>query len=94
MTETEENRRKRIIWRATHRGTREMDIVMGKFVRDRVGQASEAELVELERILEIADQDLMSWLTEAAPVPADQDSAMLQEMLSLRFDETFFGKSQ
>lgn len=91
VTDIHHNRRKRIVWRATHRGIREMDFVVGTFVKDRVGDANEACLTELERILDIPDQDLMAWLTGAKPVPVEQDSPLLQEMLATRFDETFFG---
>ncbi len=91
MTDQHHNRRKRIVWRATHRGIREMDFVVGTFVKSRVDAADAAELDELERILEIPDQDLMAWLTGAQPVPGEQASPLLQEMLSTRFDETFFG---
>lgn len=94
MTATDENRRKRIIWRACHRGIKEMDIVVGTFVQDRIAHSDEAELQELERIIEIPDQDLLAWLTGAQPVPGDQQSALLQEMLAARFDETFFGNRE
>lgn len=94
MTETDINRRKRIVWRACHRGIKEMDIVVGSFVQGRIERSDEAELVELERILEIPDQDLLAWLTGAHPIPADQQSPLLQEMLSTRFDETFFGNTE
>ncbi|MEE4236106.1 MAG: succinate dehydrogenase assembly factor 2 [Anderseniella sp.] len=92
MTDNHHNRRKRIVWRATHRGIREMDFVVGTFVKSRVEAADEAELAELERILDIPDQDLMAWMTGALPVPSDQNSGLLQEMLATRFDETFFGE--
>ena len=94
MTDNHHNRRKRIVWRATHRGIREMDFVVGTFVKSRIETAHETELAELERILEIPDQDLMAWMTGSLPVPADQDSALLQQMLATRFDETFFGEDQ
>jgi antitoxin CptB len=94
VTVTDENRRKRIIWRACHRGIKEMDIVVGTFVQARIANSDEAELQELERIIEIPDQDLLAWLTGAQPVPGDQQSALLQEMLASRFDETFFGNPE
>ena len=93
VSESLDPRRKRIVWRATHRGIREMDFVVGTFVKERVADADEAVLTELERILEIPDQDLMAWMAGALSVPAEQDSGLLQEMLSTRFDETFFGGS-
>jgi len=71
-----------------------MDIVVGTFVQNRVGQADEAELLELERILEIPDQDLLAWLTGTQAIPQDQQSPLLLEMLAVRFDETFYGNSQ
>ncbi len=70
-----------------------MDIVVGTFVKQRIATASHDELEELERILDIPDQDLLAWLTGAKPVPQDQNSR-LQEMLAGRFDETFFGNSE
>jgi antitoxin CptB len=93
VTEDLDPRRKRIIWRATHRGIREMDFVVGTFVKQRIAASDEAELAELERILEIPDQDLMAWMTGALPVPAEQTSSLLEEMLATRFDETFFGNA-
>lgn len=94
MTATDENRRKRILWRACHRGIKEMDIVVGTFVQARIAQSDEAELQELERIIEIPDQDLLAWLTGAQPVPGHLQSPLLQEMLAARFDETFFGNRE
>ncbi len=94
MTATDEIRRKRIVWRACHRGIKEMDIVVGTFVKNRIALSDEAELRELERILDIPDQDLLAWLTGTQPVPDDQQSGLLQEMLSARFDETFFGNPE
>jgi succinate dehydrogenase flavin-adding protein (antitoxin of CptAB toxin-antitoxin module) len=38
VTEDLDPRRKRIIWRATHRGIREMDIVVGTFVKQRIAR--------------------------------------------------------
>lgn len=71
-----------------------MDIIVGTFVQSRIKQSDEAELQELERILEIPDQDLLAWLTGTQPIPQDQRSPLLLEMLAARFDETFYGKLQ
>ncbi len=94
VTATDENRRKRIVWRACHRGIKEMDIVVGGFVKSRIRHSDEAELQELERILQIPDLDLLAWLTGTQPVPEEQQSPLLLEMLATRFDESLYGKSQ
>ena len=67
-----------------------MDIVVGTFVRDRINEADETELLELERILDIPDQDLLAWLTGTQPIPQEQQSPLLLEMLACRFDEAFY----
>jgi len=71
-----------------------MDIIVGTFVHSKIKQFDEAELQELERILEIPDQDLLSWLTGAQPIPRDQQTTLLLEMLALRFDQSFYGSSR
>lgn len=71
-----------------------MDIVVGGFVKSRIRHSDEAELQELERILQIPDLDLLAWLTGTQPVPEEQQSPLLLEMLATRFDESLYGKSQ
>ena len=44
-------RRKRLLWRASHRGTREMDLLLGGFARNRIEHLNDAELDELEAII-------------------------------------------
>ena len=76
-----EIRRKRLLWRATHRGIKEMDLILGGFVTRHIGSFSEAEVAELERIMEIPDQDMLSWATRQQPVPAHHASALLTRIL-------------
>ena len=82
--ETIETRRKRLLWRASHRGLREMDLMLGGFAKSHIGQFSEAELDELETIIAIPDQDLLGWILGETPVPQGQASATLKALLSYR----------
>ena len=77
-------RRKRLLWRATHRGIREMDLILGGFVTRNLDSFGEAELAELERIMDIPDQDMLSWATKQAPVPPQHASALLARILDHR----------
>ena len=77
----DEIRRKRLLWRATHRGIKEMDLILGGFVTRHLSTFSEAEVAELERIMEIPDQDMLSWATKQQPVPANHASALLTRIL-------------
>jgi len=69
MTETPEIRLKRLSMRSHRRGTKEMDIILGRYADDRlVGLA--AETLDLyEDLLEENDQDLYRWVTGLAPAP-------------------------
>jgi len=79
-TPSMEGRRRRLLFRATHMGTRENDILVGGFVRARVDTLSDAEIESLETILRFPDPLLADWLTGRAPIPAEHDSAMLRAM--------------
>lgn len=81
--EPDDIRRKRLHWRATHRGSREMDIIFGGFVTGRLAGFSSAELDQLERMIALPDQDLLSWATQTAPVPHEHRCPLLMDMLRL-----------
>jgi antitoxin CptB len=73
-------RRRRVLYRATHRGTHETDLLVGGFVEGRIDALSEAELDALEDVLELPDTDLADWLTGRRPIPVDADSPMLRAL--------------
>ena len=63
------NRRRRILFRATHRGTYENDILIGNFVRARLAAFTVADLDALEEVMELPDAMLADWLTGRQPIP-------------------------
>ena len=71
-------RRRRILFRATHRGSHETDILIGGFVRARLADFTESEMDDLEEIMELPDTALADWLTGRRPIPDDVDSAILR----------------
>ena len=77
-----DTRRRRILFRATHRGMQETDRLVGGFVTARVADFTEDELAAIERILELVDADLADWLLGRRPVPAEHDTPMLRAMLA------------
>lgn len=65
------NRRRRALFRAHHRGTKEMDWLVGRFADARLdGLAGEA-LGLFERFLEMPDPELQKWLMDGATPGAD-----------------------
>lgn len=83
-TETTETRRKRLLWRASHRGTREMDLLLGGFVRAHVDRFGAAELDELEAIIGLPDPELTGWIMGEIPVPPPHATPMLKALLAYR----------
>jgi antitoxin CptB len=79
-------RRRRLLYRATHRGTQETDLLVGGFVALRIWGFSEEELVELEGVLELPDPELADWLTGREPIPEAMDSLLLRRMRSAARD--------
>ncbi|MDR6955568.1 antitoxin CptB [Ancylobacter sp. 3268] len=65
-------RRRRLLFRAWHRGTREMDLLMGRFADALLPEMSEEEVDAFEILIEIEDPDLLAWVNaRAAPPPFD-----------------------
>ncbi len=70
--------RRRLLFRATHRGTHENDLMVGGFVRARLDTLTDADVAELEAVLELPDVDLADWLTGRRDIPAGMDTPMLR----------------
>ncbi|WGD48541.1 succinate dehydrogenase assembly factor 2 [Bradyrhizobium sp. CB1650] len=71
-----DERRKRLLFRCWHRGTREMDLILGRFADAEIGNLSDAELTELERLLEVPDPDLYAAITGDKVLPGDVGGAL------------------
>ena len=79
-SEDREIRRKRLSFRAWHRGTKEMDLILGRFADAHLAGFDDAELDAFERVSALPDIELYKWLTEREPVPAAQDSPMFRRV--------------
>jgi antitoxin CptB len=66
-----DDRRKRLLYRCWHRGTREMDMILGGFADASIAGMSDAEVDELERLIELPDPDLYAALSGGPPLPAE-----------------------
>ena len=73
-------RRRKLLFRSWHRGIREMDLIMGGFADVSIAAMTDGELDELERLLDVPDQEIYSWFTGEGVVPAQFDSALFKRM--------------
>ncbi len=51
--------KKRIIYRASYRGTKEMDVLISSFVKSIINDMTNEELLELEKFVNLSDEDLI-----------------------------------
>jgi len=73
-------RRKRLLFRAAHRGTKEADFVIGGFAEARLADLTDAQLDAFEALLEVDDDVLMLWCTGRAPPAAPHDPDLVAQI--------------
>jgi antitoxin CptB len=89
-------RRKRILFRAWHRGVREMDLVFGQFADNELAGLAESDLDELETIMAEEDTDLVKWILGSQPVPERFRTPLFERINAYRpdFDVLFEHKDK
>jgi antitoxin CptB len=70
--------RKRLIFRSWHRGTREIDLLLGKFADAHIPDLGEADLADYDRFLNNSDPDIYNWITGQEPVPPAEETAVVR----------------
>ena len=75
-----DERRKRLLFRAWHRGTRELDLIFGPFADARIADLSAAELDMLEDLMNVPDPEVYAWLIGETPVPPRYDFSLFRAL--------------
>lgn len=81
MSDDIEIRRRRAAYRACHRGTKEMDVILGRFAVVRLPGMTAAELDDFERLLALPDPLLTQWFQQGG---APEESAFAALIVALR----------
>jgi len=79
-----DTRRRRIVFRAWHRGIREMDLVFGQYADAHIAGLDDKQLDELEYIMSFEDRDLLSWITGEVKMPDNVDTPVFRDILASR----------
>ena len=85
MEEPVEIRRKRLRFRSWHRGTREVDLLLGPFADRHLPELTPRQLDRYEALLGENDANLYDWITGRAPPPPDHDSDVLRLIIGSKF---------
>ena len=75
-------RRKRLRYRAWHRGTKEMDLILGPFADANVEHYGTAELDRLEKLMDEEDPPLLKWVMGQEEPPDHVDRAFLDLVIA------------
>jgi antitoxin CptB len=73
-------RRRRLRFRAWHRGTREMDLLLGRFADAEMAKFDEQSMASFEALLEVPDPDLYNWIVGAEETPTLYDTPLLRRL--------------
>jgi antitoxin CptB len=81
MPDDLEMRRRRAAYRASHRGTKEMDIILGRYAEARLPGMQDPELDAFERFLALPDPMLTQWFSRGATsVDAGEFAAVIDAL--------------
>ena len=69
MGETAENKVKRLKMRSWHRGTKEMDMVLGPYSDTELNTLNDKQIDLYDALLSENDHDLYQWITGQRPIP-------------------------
>lgn len=77
-------RRRKLLFRAWHRGMREMDLILGQYADAYLISFNDAQLDEFEHILEVLDRDLFKWVTGEGSIPTEFDTPLFRDIVAFR----------
>ena len=79
-----DERRKRLLFRCWHRGTREMDLILGRFADTTIASLTDDELTQLERLIEVPDPDLYAALSGDMPLAHSYAGPLFERIKAFR----------
>jgi antitoxin CptB len=79
-----DDRRKRLLFRCWHRGTRELDLILGRFADAQIASLSDDELGQLEQLLEVPDPDFYAAVTGERPLASEYANALFERIKNFR----------
>jgi len=74
--------KKKLIYRSCHRGCKETDFMLGRFVRNDINKLNETELEQLALLLEESDNDIYRWLTGLKPIPLLWQNSLMEKIIN------------
>jgi len=73
--------RKRLRYRSWHRGTKELDLLLGSFADRHLDTFDQGQLARFEALIEAPEPTILAWLVDRVPPPAKLDSDVMRLLL-------------
>jgi antitoxin CptB len=83
-----ERLRKKLRFRSWHRGTKEMDLILGRFADAHLADFDEKDLADYAKILSENDPDLYRMITGKDPIPENLRGDIMKKLCDFQPAET------
>ena len=80
-------RKKKILFKCTHRGTKELDILLGNYVSNHINKLKSKELDYLDVILDFNDMDLFKILSKKKKINEKMNKLFVKKII--KFNQNF-----
>ena len=79
-----ETTRKRLLYKATHRGMQETDKLIGGFAEQELANLSEALLHDFDVMLDVPDADLLNWILGREAIPEAYNNEIMSLLIKFK----------
>ena len=85
MNDSQAIRRKRLVYRSRHRGTKELDLLVGAFAERHLAEMDAGQLDRFEALLELPEPLLYDWLLGRSAPPPEFDHDVTKLFLQFKY---------
>jgi antitoxin CptB len=82
---SDDKRLERLRFRSWHRGTREMDLLLGSFADAHLHAFTPEQMAGYEALLECGDPDLYNWILGKEKAPPEHDNDVMRMLCAHKF---------
>ena len=73
---------KKLLYQSCNRGCKETDLIIGQFAKQNIDKMSDSDLQIFDKILQMQDVDIYDWYTKKKPLPLENSSAIMSQILN------------
>ena len=84
-------RRRRALFRAWHRGMREVDLILGRFADAHIESLSEHDLAGFEALMEVPDDELYTWIVGRVPAVREFRTSVFDSIVAFHAKDQLQG---